>query len=462
MAFNLFPFTNLHNLNTDWILKTIKELKAAAETAASQVQEALANAVLYTSQSKTASEQRVACGNINAVSYLTQGADSADRTVARTNIRAVAYEEQSLTDQQKAQARTNIGAISSSDIPVVTGMVSYTEAQSLTDEQKAQAQTNIGAASTANLATLANNVNSSINNIQLDVAKCVKITPQNLTPSQQAQALINIGAASASTIPDVSDVLRYSSQSLTYQEKLQARTNIGAADANVVTDLVSREVYNIVIQETAANVFSITEGNLGDAQLSQNHGAPVIINMYTLLDGMLRGEASFTAETNGNILSFLSSIKAPGVSESTGYLVQITNNGTDDVLTVTPFSFKLMPTCQILDAGKCLTVQSNGAPGWENIKPITVLDTVSTTPTIASAADNTIYKFTQDLTSLSLTAGTGSYMICFHTGSTVTTTSFPVSILGLDDFVPEKDTYYEINIMDGRAVWMGWADPVEE
>ena len=459
MAFNLFPFTNLHNLNTDWILKTIKELKAAAETAASQVQEALANAVLYTSQSKTAIEQRVACGNINAVSYLTQGADSADRTVARTNIRAVAYEEQSLTDQQKAQARTNIGAISSSDIPSVTGMVSYTEAQSLTDEQKAQAQTNIGAASTANLATLTYNVNASINTIQGDVAKCVKFIPQTLSSSQQAQALVNIGAASASSI---SDVLRYSSQSLTYLEQQQARTNIGAADANVVTDLVSAEVYNIVIQETAANVFSITEGNLGDAQLSQDHGAPVIINMVTLLDGMLRGEASFTAESNGNILAFLSSIKAPGVSESTGYLVSITYDGTDDVLTVTPFSFKLMPTCQILDAGKSLTVQSNGAPGWENIKPITVLDTVSTTPTIASAADNTIYKFTQDLTSLSLTAGSGSYMICFHTGSTVTTTSFPVSILGLDDFVPEKDTYYEINIMDGRAVWMGWADPVEE
>ena len=37
MAFNMFPFTNLHNLTTDWILKTIKELKTATEQAAATV-----------------------------------------------------------------------------------------------------------------------------------------------------------------------------------------------------------------------------------------------------------------------------------------------------------------------------------------------------------------------------------------------------------------------------------------
>ncbi len=450
MAFNLFPFTNLHNLNTDWILKTIKELKAAAETAASQVQEALANAVLYTSQSKTASEQRVACGNINAVSYLTQGADSADRTVARTNIRAVAYEEQSLTDQQKAQARTNIGAISSSDIPSVTGMVSYTEAQSLTDEQKAQAQTNIGAASTANLATLANNVNASINSIQSDVAKCVKITPQNLTPSQQAQALINIGAAAASTIPDVTDVLRYSSQSLTYQEQLQARRNIDAQQEPLIVGIYPDELgTGYESSHTLAEISAaITAGKIVLVAFTPAVGSPIYYGFAFGTDSGFYAETTILAAPTSALNSIM-------------YYISMISEGGSDVLSVTATEFRTVPATQIGDAGKIFKVAQNGRPGWAE-SPAVITDTSSTTPTIATAVDDAIYKFTQDLTSLSLTAGSGSYMICFHSGSTPTTTSFPVSILGLDDFVPEANTYYEINIMDGRAVWMGWADPVEE
>lgn len=450
MAFNLFPFTNLHNLNTDWILKTVKECKTAVENALAAVQTALSDAVLYTSQSKTASEQRTACGNINAVSYLTQGADAADRTVARTNIRAVAYEEQSLTDQQKAQARTNIGAISSSDIPSLTGFVSYTEAQSLTDDQKAQAQTNIGAASTANLATLAYNVNSSINSVQSDVAKCVKIIPQSLTPSQQAQALINIGAAAASTIPDVSDVLRYSSQSLTDLEKLQAQRNIDAMQAPLIVGIIPNELgTGYESSHTLAEISAaILEGKLILLAFTPAVGSPTYYGFAIRTDSGFYAETTILAAPTGALSSIMY------------YISMISENGSD-VLTVTETSFRTVPVPQIGDTGKIFKVAQNGRPGWAE-SPAVITDTSSTTPTIATAVDDTIYKFTQDLTSLSLTAGSGSYMICFHSGTTPTTTSFPVSILGLDDFVPEADTYYEINVMDGRAVWMGWADPAAE
>lgn len=465
MAFNLFPFTNLHNLNTDWILKTIKELKTAAETAASQVQEALANAVLYTSQSKDVMERKIACRNIHAVSFDGAfGMTTEESLTACNHVHAVSYySDQSLTDQQKAKARTNIGALSSSDIPSVTGVVSYEEAQTLTDAQKLQARSNIGAASASDVSDIADAIITVGDNLSTLNNTAVKTVAQTLNDTQKAQARTNIGAISAADIPPAASAVLYTSQSLTTGQQVQARTNIRAAYDADVYDLEMIATYDIQITETATDTFVISNSaTLNDAGYAYTHGGVVTVSIDTLLDGYLRGIASFSSDDYGNLVAFLSSIKTPGVSESAGYMVQITNNGTDDVLTVTPFSFKLMPTCQILDAGKSLTVQGNGAPDWEQIKPITVQDTVSTTPTIASAADNTIYKFTQDLTSLSLTAGSGSYMICFHSGSTPTTTSFPVSILGLDDFVPEAKTYYEINIMDGRAVWMGWADPVEE
>ena len=431
MAFNLFPFTNLHNLNTDWILKTLQEAKTAVEESLAAVQTALTNAVLYTSQSKDTSSRRVAC----------------------TNIHAVSYDSTTISNEDKAQARTNIGAAAAADVTslgsavddLTTAMqttVRFTE-QSLSDISKAQARTNIGAISAADIPAAAN---------------AVLYTEQSLTSGQQSQARTNIGAAASSAIPDVTDVLRYSSQSLTSGQKSQARTNIGAAAAADVSDLQLTEVYNLTIEETAADTFSITGGNLPDAQAAQSHGAPVIINLITINDGLLRGLADFTADENGDIKATLVNMYGPGLASSSGYRISITSSGGSDVLTCTHFTYRDVPACGQPDSGKILKVGSNGSPAWTP-SPNVITDSSSTTPTIASAQDDTIYKFTQDLTSLSLTAGTGSYMICFHAGSTATTTSFPVSILGLDDFVPETNTYYEISIMDGRAVWMGWPDP---
>ena len=465
MAFNLFPFTNLHNLNTDWILKTIQEAKAAVEESLAAVRTALADAVLYTSQSKDTSSRRVACTNIHAVSYDTTVISPEDKAQARTNIGAAAaadvtslgsavddlttamqttvrFTEQSLSDISKAQARANIGAVSAAEIPSAANAVLYTE-QSLTSGQQTQARTNIGAAASSAIP---------------DVTDVLRYSSQSLTSGQQSQARTNIGAAASSAIPDVTDVLRYSSQSLTSGQQSQARSNIGAAYDSDVSDLQLTEVYNLTIEETAADTFSITGGNLSDAQLAQSHGAPVIINLITINDGLLRGLADFTDDNNGDIKATLVNMYGPGLANSTGYRVIITSSGGSDVLTCTQFFYSDVPGCGILDSGKLLKVNSTGIPEWTS-SPNVITDSSSTTPTIASAQDDTIYKFTQDLTSLSLTAGTGSYMICFHAGSTATTTSFPVSILGLDDFVPETKTYYEISIMDGRAVWMGWPDP---
>lgn len=82
-----------------------------------------------------------------------------------------------------------------------------------------------------------------------------------------------------------------------------------------------------------------------------------------------------------------------------------------------------------------------------------------TTPTITPEA-NTIYQC-GELSSLTITnpPATGAWSVVFTSGATATTTTIPASILGLEDFAPEANTLYEINVLDNRAVWMGWPLP---
>lgn len=94
-------------------------------------------------------------------------------------------------------------------------------------------------------------------------------------------------------------------------------------------------------------------------------------------------------------------------------------------------------------------------------KPTTV--TVSgTTPTI-TPTPNTAYNC-GELTSLTVSnpPAAGSYSIVFTSGSTPTVTTFPASILGMEDFAAEANTLYEINVLDGRAVYAGWPLPASE
>lgn len=80
----------------------------------------------------------------------------------------------------------------------------------------------------------------------------------------------------------------------------------------------------------------------------------------------------------------------------------------------------------------------------------------STTPVFAPTP-NTIYKC-GELTSLTISnpPETGAYSIVFTSGSTATTTTFPSTILGLEDFAADANTRYEINVLDNRAVYNGW------
>lgn len=82
-----------------------------------------------------------------------------------------------------------------------------------------------------------------------------------------------------------------------------------------------------------------------------------------------------------------------------------------------------------------------------------------TTPTITPEA-NTIYQC-GELSSLTITnpPATGAWSVVFTSGATATTTTIPASILGLEDFAPEANTLYEINVLDNRALIASWAVP---
>ena len=82
---------------------------------------------------------------------------------------------------------------------------------------------------------------------------------------------------------------------------------------------------------------------------------------------------------------------------------------------------------------------------------------VSGSDAVIYAQDNTIYQC-GELTSLTIDSypASGMFAIVFTSGATATTTTFPATILGLEDFAAEANTTYEINVLDGRAVVGSW------
>lgn len=347
MAFNMFPFTNLHNLNTDWILKTIKELKTATEQAAATVAGYAArltgledSVVKFTPQSLTTGQKTQARSNIGAVSE----ADAAG---------SVKYNaEQQLTTEQQATARGNISAAPS------VGVVYYNTEQSLSDAYKTLARNNIGAAAAGDVPTIEGVV-------RYDES-------QSLTDGQKTQARSNIGAAASSAIPDVSDVLRYSSQSLTNPQKAQARNNIGAMPADTDLPLEVKISYD--------NGYSMDQ-DMDDILNAIESGLPVVITCEEV--SSWPGFTSFTNLRNVSI-SQLHVIRSGSsedfeivgdallaFDETTRKLqiLHISLSILSGSTTIYPTVWGMLgaPLASAMDTGKWLKVDANGYPVWANL-----------------------------------------------------------------------------------------------
>ena len=340
--FSFFPYTNFHRLNADWVLKTIEELKTTIETIASRVTTTLANAVLYTSQNKTASEQRIACGNINAVSYHTQGSSQLEKTQARANIGAVGYEAQTLSAAQQTQARTNIGAAASSDIPDVSDVVRTSE-QSLTNAQRVQARTNIDAASTGA-------VNTANGRIQTLEDSVVRFTEQSLSTAQKTQARTNIGAVG------------YEAQTLSAAQKTQARTNIGAAASSDIPP----ETLVVMISPNELETDYECDKTVSEIVTAFENNIDVIFNFMPIGQDINFRALPYvdTTTTPNKVISYVW-IPTASTQPSNGrwYYIEITA-GAPDTLFVELQNFRLLPPCTNADAGKIAVVGGNGQPIW--------------------------------------------------------------------------------------------------
>lgn len=316
MAFNMFPFTNLHNLNTDWILKTIKELKAATEQAAATVAGYAArltglenSTVKYTTEQQlTPEQQATARGNISAA----------------PSVGVVYYNTaQSLSDDYKTQARDNIGAAAAGDVPTVEGVVRYDESQSLTDDQKTQARS-------------------------------------------------NIGAAAASAIPDVSDVLRYSIQSLTTGQKQQARENIEAMSSDVDLPLEVKISYDngYSMDQDMDNILHAIDSGLPVVITCEEVSSWPGFSGYTNLRNVsitqlrvIRSGSSDDFDIVGDaLLSFDDTSRKLHILHLT---LSILSGSTS--IYPTTWSMLGAPLATAMDVGKWLKVDSNGYPVWANL-----------------------------------------------------------------------------------------------
>lgn len=274
----MFPYSNVHELNLDWLISKMKELSLSVTsiaerlthglvrtdenqqlddqeklTARTNIDAAPNTCVRYDATQVLSSEQKTtALANISAVDKrltldgfvrydMAQPMGDEAQRRARANIGATSLDitsinyvsfasEQNLSEAQKARARNNIGAGTGGGS--ADGAVRYDEAQNLETAQKYQARQNIDATST-------NYVNDNFvaayqrqqltptfkANARGNIA-AVSYEAQTLTTEQQAQARANIGVNGGGSLDGA---VRYdAAQDLTEDQKAQARNNIGA------------------------------------------------------------------------------------------------------------------------------------------------------------------------------------------------------------------------------------------
>ena len=88
---------------------------------------------------------------------------------------------------------------------------------------------------------------------------------------------------------------------------------------------------------------------------------------------------------------------------------------------------------------------------------VVVVDVTGATPTVTPENNKRYQCGTLTSLTISTPPATGEYSIVFTSGATATTTTIPATILGLENFAPEVNTIYEINVLDNRAVVGSWA-----
>jgi len=201
-----------------------------------------------------------------------------------------------------------------------------------------------------------------------------------------------------------------------------------------VTTGVQYDVDNIIISDNG-NLYRVLTKDITDL--------PDITYTYQTYDG------HNTTYTGGDGIDITNDTIS--VDIASGSALQITSGELDVDLS----SIRQVPTSAQADSGKLLSVNSSGNAEWQtkNYEDKTTIttDTSSTTPTL-TLADNNEYRYTTDLTSLTLTMPSGNFIasVVFSSGSTPTSMTYDSSIkwsgndVTSNAFVPVANQEYEI------------------
>lgn len=321
------------------------------------------------------------------------------------------------------------------------GAVRFDAAQDLSSAQQTQGRSNINAASQTDLIDYVEALQDLIDMISSQVRNCVRFDlAQSLTGTQQAQARSNIGAADAidveQVIRDLQTLATYAvmvnaAQTFTDAQKAQARANIGAAAEGTVPVPTGAVLYNQA-QSLTTGQKTQARSNIGALQADD----PTVENLYIA--------------TNNQDIQIYSDDPATGPVLALEGMNQ-DSSGLD-----------------VRISGLAAPISGNDAVNKTYADSIrgSWLDTISGADVIiqpdrVGAVPNSFYNLTNaDLNSLEIVPGSGAaanreYTIRF-TGGSDTTLTTPLTILGLDDLVPETGVIYEINIAGDLAVWHSW------
>lgn len=215
MSFNLFPYTDLHKLNLNWIIKIVKVCSDVVSQANDNIQTALHNAAEALQASQAAANLATnASYKVNLMEPKVEALEqdqiqmAADMERMAGRVAAtVLFDPQELTANQQTQARSNIGAGSAQDVE-----------DNATDIQQLQTS---AVSTTARLNAL---------EAELPATYVSSQVVQSFTSAEQARARSNIGAISADEVPAPEGAVLYNAaQQLSYLQRTQARDNIKAA-----------------------------------------------------------------------------------------------------------------------------------------------------------------------------------------------------------------------------------------
>lgn len=313
--------------------------------------------------------------------------------------------------------------------------VRYNE-QTLTDAQKIQARENIGAASLDDIGT--------VFTIKGDVATVADLpVTGNVVGDVWYVQNVSAGYVWLETTEHPSG----------YWEELGEPIDLSAyrtaADQDVIDATKADKPFTVAFTQAADESWSMTT-SYADWTAAKNAGRELwlsltLANASTVLIKSYLGQMNFAGVTYAAFGTTLPAVTLGNLSTMRGNLIVFGFVDNAQMYNATIFESVVLARESDLaakqDAATEVTIASSGAVSQ-------------------ACEDNTVYTFTGDLTSLTLTEASGAreYLVIFTTGNTAPNVTFPQGVKLSDNLSNiEANKRYEVSVRDGFATGQGWA-----